>query len=92
MAGPTAAAPSSDRAAANAIVSRELYDLFMTDRLVTYTMTAQVDGGVVTLRGFRPSRGEAQRLNSRIRELPGVTEVRDERGASEQATPPVAQR
>jgi len=75
------AAPVSERQAANVIISREIYAMWMADTQINYgTLWASVDDGVVTLRGTLPSGVERQRLNDRISELAGVTQVKNEVG------------
>lgn len=73
--------PVSAQSTSNALVSREIYAMWMADTQINYsTLWASVDDGVVTLRGTLPNGAERQRLNDRISELAGVTQVKNEVG------------
>lgn len=47
-------------------------------RLATAPMEAQVNNGIVTLRGYVPTEKARKRLYERVASLPGVKEVKDE--------------
>ncbi len=80
-------ATESDRQAANIVISREIYELWMADARINSSVWTSVDDGVVTLGGTLPYGVERQRIGDRIRELPGVNQVKDEVGEG-RPTPP----
>jgi osmotically-inducible protein OsmY len=62
-------------------INRQLYDLFMKDRSLTTQnsdVVFQVSNGVVTMRGYTPTRTEARRIVERIEQVPGVVRVVNE--------------
>jgi BON domain len=72
--------PVYERQATDLAIRDGIYAIFMADRKSGYSPSADVKDGVVTLHGYLPRRAARQKLIDRIRAVPGVVEVKDERG------------
>jgi hypothetical protein len=68
------------RRAADIAINNEIFNLFMADTSINYNLSVSVNKGVVTVGDSLADGRERQKVVNEIWNLPGVNQVKDERG------------
>lgn len=71
-------APVSERRTENVIVGNEIYEMLLANRDIGNYLMATADNGVVVLSGSVTTRAERREIDERIRDLTGVSQVKDD--------------
>jgi hypothetical protein len=83
-----AATTFSESQAVNRVVGREIFNMFLADKNINYSLMATVNNdGAVTLSGASFDGTERQRVVDRMWELDGVNQVKNEQGVNLAPTP-----
>ena len=81
------ATPVSQSEAANRVIAREMFFMFIADTSTNMSMSASVNGGVVTLGGDSFDGVERQSIVDQTWGLAGVIQVKDDLGVDLPPTP-----